>query len=111
MCVPGSLQRCWSELGHVYSSIPLRRNPQRIESVAGGGTLMGWSDLFVRPIPSNRDTDPRHWKFLFLYYNPDNPRLLGRRLRPRLAATAAASCLGVRRFHRTRHFVCFGKII
>ena len=33
------------------------------------------SDLFVRPIPSSRDTDPQHWKFLIFYYNPDNPRL------------------------------------
>jgi uncharacterized membrane protein len=37
---------------------------------------MNWPDLFVRPVPSNRDTDPRHWKLLFFYYNPDNPRLL-----------------------------------
>src|SRR5262249_50515436 len=37
---------------------------------------MRWSDLFVRPIPSNRDTNPEHWKFLFFYYNSENPRLL-----------------------------------
>ena len=22
-----------------------------------------------------RDTDPRHWKLLIFYYNPENPRL------------------------------------
>jgi hypothetical protein len=35
-----------------------------------------WSDLFVRPILSSyRDTNPQHRKFLFFYYNPDDPRL------------------------------------
>jgi len=23
----------------------------------------------------SRDTNPRHWKLLIFYYNPDNPRL------------------------------------
>ena len=34
-----------------------------------------WSDLFVRPIPRTRDTNHRHWKFFFFYYNPNDPRL------------------------------------
>jgi len=26
-----------------------------------------------------RDTDPRYWKLLIFYYNPDNPRLFVRK--------------------------------
>ena len=41
----------------------------------GHTPMSRWSDLFVRPVPRSKDTNPQHWKFLIFYYNPDDARL------------------------------------